>query len=120
MEVSEKKEKKSDTNSQLTYFYEKMQAQNKSRPQNQAFFLGVCAMLANRLNWNVWLLRALVLLCFLLGIFELMGIFTMIYFLAAIIYPRTEKNYGKRSVLNYFLTQVRDLRLLVSNFFRQI
>lgn len=77
-------------------------------------------MLAKRLNWNVWLLRALVLLCFVGGIFELIGVSMMIYFWAAIIYPRAEKNYRGRSVLNYFLTQVRDLRLMVSNFCRQV
>lgn len=44
----------------------------------------------------------------------------MMYFGAAIIYPRSEKTYGGRSVLNYFLTQVRDLRLMISNFCKQL
>ena len=33
----------------------------------------------------------------------------------AFIFPRTEKNYGNRSVLNYFLTQIWDFRLIFVN-----
>ena len=38
-----------------------------------------------------------------------------VYFLLAFIFPRTEKNYANRSVLNYFLTQIWDFRLLFIN-----
>lgn len=38
-----------------------------------------------------------------------------VYFLLAFIFPRTEKNYGNRSVLNYFLTQIWDFRLIFVN-----
>ena len=38
-----------------------------------------------------------------------------VYFLFAFIFPRTEKNYGNRSVLNYFLTQIWDFRLIFVN-----
>lgn len=97
-----------------------MQATHWSRPQEQALFLGVFAMFAQKLNWNVWILRGLTILLFLGGFFELMGISVMTYFLLAFICPRTEKDYKGRSVLNYFLTQIRDLRLIVSNFCRQM
>ncbi len=46
---------------------------------------------------------------------ELFFLGRMTYFLLALLFPRKEKDYGERSVLNYFLTQIRDLRLIISN-----
>lgn len=97
-----------------------MQKSGRSRPQKSAFFLGVCKMFADKLGFNVWILRGIVVLAFLMGLFALLGISFGTYFLLALICPRAEKDYKKRSVLNYFLTQVWDLRLLFVNSFRQI
>ncbi len=61
------------------------------------------------------ILRGLFVLAGIMGLWELLGISFPVYFLLAFIFPRTEKNYGNRSVLNYFLTQIWDFRLIFVN-----
>lgn len=118
-EPSFQKEEKSLT------FYERLQAKGRSRPQQKALFLGIYAMIADLIGWNVRMVRGIGL--FLHFAFSAMGFFGVeillsvpMYFALALILPRKEKDYYHRSVLNYFLTQVRDLRLLVINFFRKV
>ena len=116
----EKKEEKSDSEPVLTHFYEKLQHNWWARPQQKAFFLGVFAMFADKIWVNVRILRGLFVLAGIMGLWELLGISFPGYFLLAFIFPRVEKDYWKRSVLNYFLTQIWDFRLLFVNSVRQV
>ena len=100
-------------------FYEKLQKSHRSRPQETAIFLWVCGMFGQGTGWNVRLWRGVTLFASYVFLASGMGnafLFgRMCYFLLALIFPITEKNYGERSVFSYFLTQVWDLRLLISN-----
>ena len=111
--VDIEKEKKSDSG--LHSFYQRLQDSGRSRPQESALLLWVYAMFARKLGINVRVLRGLLFVGFLLGLRELVWFSLPIYFLLAFIFPRTEKNYGNRSVLNYFLTQIWDFRLIFVN-----
>ena len=111
--VDIEKEKKS--NSALRFFYQRFQDSGRSRPQESALLLWVYAMFARKLGINVRVLRGLLFVGFLLGLRELVWFSLPVYFLLAFIFPRTEKNYGNRSVLNYFLTQIWDFRLIFVN-----
>ena len=111
--VDIEKEKKSDSG--LRSFYQRLQDSGRSRPQESALLLWVYAMFARKLGINVRVLRGLLFVGFLLGLRELVWFSLPVYFLLAFIFPRTEKNYGNRSVLNYFLTQIWDFRLIFVN-----
>ena len=111
--VDIEKEKKSD--SELHSFYQRFQDSGRSRPQESALLLWVYAMFARKLGINVWILRGLLFVGFLLGFRDLVWFSLPVYFLLAFIFPRTEKNYANRSVLNYFLTQIWDFRLIFVN-----
>ena len=111
--VDIEKENKSD--SALRSFYQRFQDSGRSRPQESALLLWVYAMFARKLGINVRVLRGLLFVGFLLGLRELVWFSLPVYFLLAFIFPRTEKNYGNRSVLNYFLTQIWDFRLIFVN-----
>lgn len=111
--VDIEKEKKSDSG--LRSFYQRLQDSGRSRPQESALLLWVYAMFARKLGINVRILRGLLFVGFLLGLRDLVWLSLPVYFLLAFIFPRTEKNYGNRSVLNYFLTQIWDFRLIFVN-----
>jgi len=70
-------------------------------------------------GWNVRFWRGMTLFASYIFLASGTGILffwsVMAYLLLAIIFPITEKNYGERSVFSYFLTQIWDLRLLISN-----
>ena len=76
-------------------------------------------MFAQGTGWNMRFWRGMTLFASYVFLASGMGDFflfgRMCYFLLALIFPITEKNYGERSVFNYFLTQVWDLRLLITN-----
>lgn len=111
--VDIEKEKKSDSG--LHSFYQRLQDAGRSRLQESALLLWVYAMFARKLGINVRILRGLLFVGFLLGLRDLVWLSLPVYFLLAFIFPRTEKNYGNRSVLNYFLTQIWDFRLIFVN-----
>ncbi|RAL56901.1 hypothetical protein BSK20_01365 [SR1 bacterium human oral taxon HOT-345] len=100
-------------------FYEKLQKSDRNRPQESAILLGVCGMVAQISGRNVWIWRGLTLFASYVFLTSGTGILffwgVMAYLLLALIFPITEKNYGERSVFSYFLTQIWDLRLLISN-----
>ncbi len=100
-------------------FYKKLQNNQRSRPQETAILLGIFGMFAQVSGRKVRVWRGLVIFAnrVLLegGMGELFFLGRMTYFLLALLFPRKEKDYGERSVLNYFLTQIRDLRLIISN-----
>ena len=111
--VDIEKENKSDSG--LRFFYQRFQDSWRSRPQESALLLWVYAMFARKLGINVRVLRGLLFVGFLLGLRDLVWLSLPVYFLLAFIFPRTDKNYGNRSVLNYFLTQIWDFRLIFVN-----
>ncbi|MFC2495421.1 MAG: hypothetical protein ACFNWZ_04465 [Candidatus Absconditicoccaceae bacterium] len=100
-------------------FYEKLQKSDRNRPQESAILLGVCGMVAQISGRNMWIWRGLTLFASYIFLASGTGILffwgVMAYLLLALIFPITEKNYEKRSVFSYFLTQIWDLRLLISN-----
>lgn len=100
-------------------FYEKLQKSDRNRPQESAILLWVCGMVAQISGRNMWIWRGLTLFASYIFLASGTGILffwgVMAYLLLALIFPITEKNYGERSVFSYFLTQIRDLRLLISN-----
>ncbi|RKW24478.1 PspC domain-containing protein [Candidatus Gracilibacteria bacterium] len=100
-------------------FYEKLQKSDRNRPQESAILLGVCGMFGQGTGWNVRFWRGLTLFASYIFLASGTGILffwgVMAYLLLALIFPITEKNYEKRSVFSYFLTQIWDLRLLISN-----
>ena len=100
-------------------FYEKLQKSDRNRPQESAILLWVCGMVAQISGRNVWIWRGMTLFASYIFLASGTGILffwsVMAYLLLAIIFPITEKNYGERSVFSYFLTQIWDLRLLISN-----
>lgn len=100
-------------------FYEKLQKSDRNRPQESAILLWVCGMVAQISGRNVWIWRGLTLFASYIFLASGTGILffwgVMAYLLLALIFPITEKNYEKRSVFSYFLTQIWDLRLLISN-----
>ena len=104
---------------QLELFYEKLQKSDRNRPQESAILLWVCGMVAQISGRNVWIWRGLTLFAsyiFLASGTEILFFWgVMAYLFLALIFPITEKNYEKRSVFSYFLTQIWDLRLLISN-----
>ena len=100
-------------------FYEKLQKSDRNRPQESAILLWVCGMFGQGTGWNVRFWRGLTLFASYIFLASGTGILffwgVMAYLLLALIFPITEKNYEKRSVFSYFLTQIWDLRLLISN-----
>lgn len=100
-------------------FYEKLQKSDRNRPQESAILLWVCGMFGQGTGWNVRFWRGMTLFASYIFLASGTGILffwsVMAYLLLAIIFPITEKNYGERSVFSYFLTQIWDLRLLISN-----
>lgn len=99
-------------------FYKKLQNNQRSRPQETAILLGIFGMFAQVSGRNVRIWRGFMIFTWVIliggnGDFFLLA--WMSYFLLALIFPRKEKDYGERSVLNYFLTQIWDLRLIISN-----
>lgn len=100
-------------------FYEKLQKSDRNRPQESAILLWVCGMVAQISGRNVWIWRGMTLFASYIFLASGTGILffwgVMAYLLLALIFPITEKNYEKRSVFSYFLTQIWDLRLLISN-----
>ena len=108
-------EKENESDSGLHSFYQRLQDSGRSRPQESALLLWVYAMFARKLGINVRILRGLLFVGFLLGLRDLVWLSLPVYFLLAFIFPRTEKDYGNRSVLNYFLTQIWDFRLIFVN-----
>ena len=100
-------------------FYEKLQKSDRNRPQESAILLWVCGMVGQISGRNVWIWRGLTLFASYIFLASGTGILffwgVMAYLLLALIFPITEKNYEKRSVFSYFLTQIWDLRLLISN-----
>ena len=76
-------------------------------------------MVAQISGRNVWIWRGMTLFASYIFLASGTGILffwgVMAYLLLALIFPITEKNYEKRSVFSYFLTQIWDLRLLISN-----
>ena len=115
-------EKKSGASQRSAPFYEKFQNSKWSRPQENAILLWVCGMFAQVSGRNVRIWRGLtlfanwIILAGGMGNAFLFG--RMCYFVLALIFPRKEKDYEGESVLNYFLTQIWDLRLGISNLFR--
>ena len=104
---------------QLELFYEKLQKSDRNRPQESAILLWVCGMFGQGTGWNVRFWRGMTLFASYIFLASGTGILffwgVMAYLLLALIFPITEKNYEKRSVFSYFLTQIWDLRLLISN-----
>ena len=100
-------------------FYEKLQKSDRNRPQESAILLWVCGMVAQISGRNMWIWRGLTLFASYIFLASGTGILffwgVMAYLLLALIFPITEKNYEKRSVFSYFLNQIWDLRLLISN-----
>lgn len=100
-------------------FYEKLQKSDRNRPQESAILLWVCGMVAQISGRNMWIWRGLTLFASYIFLASGTGILffwgVMAYLLLALIFPITEKNYEKRSVFSYFLAQIWDLRLLISN-----
>ena len=100
-------------------FYEKLQKSDRNRPQESAILLWVCGMVAQISGRNVWIWRGLTLFASYVFLTSGTGILffwgVVAYLLLALIFPITEKKYEKRSVFSYFLTQIWDLRLLISN-----
>lgn len=100
-------------------FYEKLQKSDRNRPQETAILLWVCGMFGQGTGWSVRFWRGVTLFAsyiFLASGTEILFFWgVMAYLLLALIFPITEKNYEKRSVFSYFLTQIWDLRLLISN-----
>ena len=104
---------------QAELFYEKLQKSDRNRPQESAILLWVCGMFGQGTGWNVRFWRGMTLFASYIFLASGTGILffwgVMAYLLLALIFPITEKNYEKRSVFSYFLTQIWDLRLLISN-----
>lgn len=95
---------------QLELFYEKLQKSDRNRPQESAILLWVCGMVAQISGRNVWIWRGLTLFASYIFLASGTGILffwgVVAYLLLALIFPITEKNYEKRSVFSYFLTQI--------------
>ena len=100
-------------------FYEKLQKNQRSRPQETAILLWVCGMFAQGTGWNVRFWRGITLFASYVFLASEMGILffwgVIAYILLALIFPIKEKNYGERSVFSYFLTQIWDLTLIFTN-----
>ena len=101
------------------YFYEKLQKNQRNRPQESAILLGICGMFAQVSGRNVRVWRVLFLFAnrifFMGGMGNILILGRFLYFLLALIFPRKEKDYEEKSILKYFLNQIWDLRLIVSN-----
>lgn len=101
------------------YFYEKLQKNQRNRPQESAILLGICGMFAQVSGRNVRVWRVLFLFAnrifFMGGMGNILILGRFWYFLLALIFPRKEKDYEEKSILKYFLNQIWDLRLIVSN-----
>ena len=104
------KEEKSDLKP-----YEKWQKTKRTRPQDLAVFLGVCAMFGETSGIHRWIWRGGVLLLSMVflgnNLPELFCMGVALYVLLALIFPIQDKDYHHCSMLKYRLTQIRDLRL---------
>ena len=116
---SKKKQDKSDLKS-----YEKWQNTNWTRPRDKSILLWVCAMFGQATWIGVWLWRILALLWswFFLAtwLVWLFCFWWWIYVILALIFPIKDKDYKHCSMLSYRLTQLRDLRLFIPNFFSRL
>ena len=116
---SKKKQDKSDLKS-----YEKWQNTNWTRPRDKSILLWVCAMFGQATWIGVWLWRILALLWswFFLAtwLVWLFCFWWWIYVILALIFPIKDKDYKHCSMLSYCLTQLRDLRLFIPNFFSRL
>lgn len=101
--------------------YEKLQKTKRTRPQDSAIFLGVCAMIGevSGIHRWIWRIAVMILSCIFLwnDVEDLFCFWILWYLLLALIFPITDKNYNHRSTLKYGFTQIRDLRLWFKNFF---
>ena len=117
-ESNRKNENKTDLNR-----YEKLQKTNWTRPRDKSILLWVCAMFGQTtwINRRIW--RILVLfwvLLFFSNDAEMCFLWICCcwgYILLALIFPIKYKEYKHCSSLVYFGTQIRDLRLIIANFF---
>jgi len=96
-----------------------LQKNQRNRPQESAILLGICGMFAQVSGRNVRVWRVLFLFAnrifFMGGMENILILGRFLYFLLALIFPRKEKDYEEKSILKYFLNQIWDLRLIVSN-----
>lgn len=118
VEADDLQTKAPKTNSSLP-FYLKLQHTQRNRPQKEAILLGVCKMFEQGTGWNVRFWRGATLFASYIFLWGMMGILffrgVVAYLLLALIFPIKEKNYEGKSVFSYFLTQIWDLRLAISN-----
>ncbi len=112
-------EKKSEQNPNSLYFYEKFQKWKWTRPQDWAIFLWVCNMFGQATWRNVWFWRALAIFwswVFLAWWLHSLFVFGCFYYLLlALIFPIKDKNYNHKSPAKYFITQILDIRFVISN-----
>ncbi len=101
--------------------YEKWQNTNWTRPRDKSIFLWVCAMFGQATVIPTWIWRILAILWsrfFLVEDAEELFLFgCCVYIILALIFPIKDKDYKHCSMLVYRWTQVRDLRLVIPNFF---
>ena len=111
-----KKENKSDLKP-----YEKWQKTNWTRPRDKSILLWVCAMFwqATVVPTGIWRMLAILWSLFFLawGMVEMFFFWWTIYLILALIFPIKDKDYKHCSMLVYRWIQVRDLRLIIPNFF---
>lgn len=123
MDLIEKDESKKENKSDLKP-YEKWQKTNWTRPREKSILLGVCAMFGQATVIPTWIWRILVILWsrfFLVEDAEEWFLFGCgVYIILALIFPIKDKDYKHCSMLVYRWTQVRDLRLMIPNFFSRL
>lgn len=114
--LESKKENKSDLKP-----YEKWQKTNWTRPRDKSILLWVCAMFGQATVVPTWIWRMFAILWsrFFLawGMVEMFFFWWMVYAVLALIFPIKDKDYKHCSMLVYRWIQVRDLRLIIPNFF---
>ena len=114
--LESKKENKSDLKP-----YEKWQKTNWTRPRDKSILLWVCAMFGQATVVPTWIWRMFAILWsrFFLawGMVEMFFFWWMVYVILALIFPIKDKDYKHCSMLVYRWIQVRDLRLIIPNFF---
>ena len=120
MDLTEKEEPKKENKSDLKP-YEKWQKTNWTRPRDKSILLWVCAMFgqATVIPTRIWRIFVILWSRFFLAtdMEEWFFFGCGVYLVLALIFPIKDKDYKHCSMLVYRWTQVRDLRLMIPNFF---